>query len=230
MLVVCDQCAAEISDAAISCPKCGAPGPSSCLTPRQPPGPPTNYRPQSFITLYLLWAALATLGALFLLIIPLIAGLMAGDDAEHGYFALTTAFFLAGLALSVLAAIVALVLLYRAWAQIQDGFHRTTPGKAVGFLVIPLFNLYWVFIALVSLATGLNAFTSRHRIDAPRTIPGLAIAYCVLILCISIPIFGIFVIPAVMIVQYILFLQLANTSAAIAEGLDARADRAPAIA
>jgi len=36
---------------------------------------------------------------------------------------------------------------YKAWEAIQNGHARTSPGKAVGFLFIPCFSLYWMFPA-----------------------------------------------------------------------------------
>jgi hypothetical protein len=59
------------------------------------------------------------------------------------------------------------VLLYRAWTVIQDGRARTTPGRAVGFLFIPFFNLYWMYIAVFGLARALNRFVRRYDLDAP---------------------------------------------------------------
>ncbi|WP_410969288.1 hypothetical protein, partial [Salmonella sp. SAL04284] len=43
----------------------------------------------------------------------------------------------------VFSMIVVLLCVHRMWAAIQDRYVRTTPGKAVGFLLIPVFNLYW---------------------------------------------------------------------------------------
>ena len=40
------------------------------------------------------------------------------------------------------AAIVLLAFWYQAWSAIQDGHARTSPGRAVGFVFIPLFNFY----------------------------------------------------------------------------------------
>ncbi len=37
--------------------------------------------------------------------------------------------------------------IYNFWNSIPKAFARTTPGKAVGFLFIPFFNLYWYFVA-----------------------------------------------------------------------------------
>jgi hypothetical protein len=39
------------------------------------------------------------------------------------------------------------LILHRGWKAVQDGKAQTTPGKAVGFLFIPFFNLYWGFVA-----------------------------------------------------------------------------------
>jgi len=54
------------------------------------------------------------------------------------------------------------ILLYNFWKTIQDGRASTTPGKAIGFLFIPFFNLYWVFRALYGLARDQNRFIAYH--------------------------------------------------------------------
>jgi hypothetical protein len=54
------------------------------------------------------------------------------------------------------------ILLYRFWNIIQDGFARTTPGKAVGFLFIPFFSFYWLFVAFFGLSKDMNGFIERH--------------------------------------------------------------------
>jgi hypothetical protein len=77
--------------------------------------------------------------------------------------------------------VVSCILLYRAWNQITDGEHRTSPGKAVGFCFIPLFNLYWYFVAYLGLAEDLNKYTAARRIPAKPISTGLAITYCVLL-------------------------------------------------
>lgn len=75
-----------------------------------------------------------------------------------------------------------LALLYRAWALIQDGQARTGPGKAVLFLLIPLFNLYWMFQAYVGLANDMNAYARRHNIAAPPVSARLALISCIMVL------------------------------------------------
>ena len=54
------------------------------------------------------------------------------------------------------------VLLYQFWKVNQDGSAGTTPGKAVGYLFIPIFNLYWLFRAYCGLANDQNRYIDRH--------------------------------------------------------------------
>lgn len=56
---------------------------------------------------------------------------------------------------------------HRAWRMIQDGNARTTPGKAVGLMFIPLFNLYWAFQLIWGFAKDYNAYCRRHGIGSP---------------------------------------------------------------
>ena len=73
------------------------------------------------------------------------------------------------------------ILIYRLWQMIQDGFARTTPGKAVGFMFIPLFSFYWLFVVYFGLARDQKAYIERHfdnsytsSIRKPH--PGIALA------------------------------------------------------
>ena len=96
-------------------------------------------------------------------------------------------------------AIVMLVLCYKAWASIQDGYARTTPGKAVGFLFIPFFNFYWVFQAIWGFAQDFNRYTQRHGIPAALLPEGLSLAYVLLFFVAWIPSLGILAIAESMI-------------------------------
>jgi hypothetical protein len=87
-----------------------------------------------------------------------------------------------GVLLSLYAGVVALVMWYKAWSAIQDEHARTTPGKAVGFLFIPFFNLYWIFQAFWGFAKDYNSHLSRHGISVPELPAGLFLLYCILIL------------------------------------------------
>ncbi|KJU85829.1 membrane protein containing Forkhead-associated domain protein [Candidatus Magnetobacterium bavaricum] len=77
-------------------------------------------------------------------------------------------------------AIYFLVALFRCWGIMQYVPCRTTPGKAVGFLFIPFFNLYWWFVALYGLAEDANAYLNNTNQTKYRISVGVSIAVCVL--------------------------------------------------
>ena len=87
---------------------------------------------------------------------------------------------LGGYALMLWSSILSYIYLYRAWSMIQPGNVRTSPGKAIGFLFIPFFNIYWVFVAVGGLPREWNRVMSSHPnlSQAPRLSSGLAIAAC----------------------------------------------------
>lgn len=89
--------------------------------------------------------------------------------------------YVGGTILLVAALIVALVYLHRAWAALVWGRPQATPGKAIGFLFIPLFNLYWIFIAHWGLARDWNRIMASYPdlARAPRISPGVALACCI---------------------------------------------------
>lgn len=96
-------------------------------------------------------------------------------------------------AVSLVAAFVLFgLLLYMMWSAIQDGHARTTPDKAVGFLFIPFYNIYWVFIAVNGLAYDLNKYIRRHRagMDAEPAPIHLSLLFCVLFACTVVPYVG----------------------------------------
>jgi hypothetical protein len=81
-----------------------------------------------------------------------------------------------------------LVLIYRMWNALQGGVGvRTTPGKAVGLMFVPFFNLYWLFQVVHGWTQDYNSFRRRHQIQGPIMPEGLAQAYCVLSLLQAIP-------------------------------------------
>ena len=77
--------------------------------------------------------------------------------------------------------VVMLVLFYKMWAAIQDGYARTTPGKAVGFLFIPFFSLYWIFQSIYGFAVDYNRFLARHHLNIPQLPKILFLFYVLLI-------------------------------------------------
>ncbi len=89
---------------------------------------------------------------------------------------------LVGFAVLAFGGILSLIYLHRAWRVIQPGGATTTPGKAVGLLFVPLFNLYWYFIAYWKWSQDWNRIVSSHRklAAAPRAGEGLFLAYAIL--------------------------------------------------
>jgi hypothetical protein len=77
-----------------------------------------------------------------------------------------------------------LVWLYKAWNTVPpdmrytDGGKWVTPGRAVGYCFIPLYHLYWIFVANVGLCDAINR-TLLARGGQARAPKGLAIAACV---------------------------------------------------
>jgi hypothetical protein len=182
------------------------------------------YRPAQFTDLYmsfmLKYIAAVSLNVIFLLIVTFNRAFL----ERH---------LLAYLAAAVSAAIIITVLsgifLYRAWAQIQDGRARTTPGKAVGFRFIPFFALYWEFVAVKGLAEDIEDY-ARARNIAIEPIPrSLTITYCVLMIVAgflsAVPVLGPLLLISLAVVLLILFKKIADASAAIAE---AKLSAAPA--
>ncbi len=89
-----------------------------------------------------------------------------------------------GLVLLLTANILLLILLYRLWRFTIENSRLNglepsidSPGKAVGFLFIPIFALYWVFKVFAQLPKDLNALaeTKKTPIALPEKI-GLFIA------------------------------------------------------
>jgi hypothetical protein len=81
----------------------------------------------------------------------------------------------------VVAAVLQYVYLARVWSYLRFGNPRTTPGKAVGFLFIPFFNYYWLFVAFYGLAQDWNRITSQYADlqRAPKLAEGVFLTFCI---------------------------------------------------
>jgi hypothetical protein len=82
----------------------------------------------------------------------------------------------------LLATIFHLMLVYKIWDSIRDGNPRMSPGKAVGFLFIPFFNIYWLFQVYPGFATDYNNYLKQKGIQAPPLSQGLMTAMAIFIL------------------------------------------------
>jgi hypothetical protein len=93
--------------------------------------------------------------------------------------------------------ILSYVVIYKMWSSIQGGrATRTSPGKAIGFLFIPFFNLYWLFQVWGGFPTDYNRYVEERSLPLPNLSSGIYIAYPVLLF---IPVLGILLAPFVFI-------------------------------
>lgn len=90
---------------------------------------------------------------------------------------------LLGLPLFIVALVFVSLLHHRCWESLPSRFRVTTPSKAVGYLFIPLFNLYWAFISWPKLADGLLAWQKTQRTSVLTDARGLALSYAILFVC-----------------------------------------------
>lgn len=143
-----------------------------------------------------LWMGLF-LGSIALIVIGLIMGFSAvasaaqasaADEtaeltnAQAGTMGIGSILALIGYLMMILSFIPMYINLYRAWSCLQPGgLARTTPGKGIGFLFIPFFNYYWLFMAFYGLAKDWNQTTSTYSDiqAAPKLSEGVFLTFCI---------------------------------------------------
>ncbi len=207
MLIECPECSAKVSSDAPSCPQCGSPRKVGAVAPPQMPppfhegsmhrrgpvsSPPFPYLAETFATLYL-WTLILTIAS-----VPLV-------------------FIFIGWGTLIAAIVLSSIFHYKAWKQIQDGYQRTSAGMAVGFCFIPIFNLYWIFVAHLGLSQDLNAYLRRNQIATPAVSEGLALTFCILSVVSIIPVLGFFTGVGALVTGLILMHQVKVASMAIAK-------------
>lgn len=107
------------------------------------------------------------------------------------------------------------VILHKCWQVVQDGYAKTTPGQAVGFMFLPFFNFYWQFVAYHGLAKNMNEFMARHNIYGEKAPEGLAMAVCIFNLLNLIPYVDFITVIPSMILDLVLIGQLKRTACSI---------------
>jgi hypothetical protein len=154
------------------------------MVPAAEPGGPYPYFPVKPASFGLWIGGLIGMAVGMLLALVILSSLKnARPDAPPPTGTMILAFVMLGLAgLSALvASVYQLIVLYRGWACLQPGRPRTTPGMAVGLLLVPIFNFYWIFVAWHGLAKDWNRVMGCHdelRV-APRLGEGLFLAMCI---------------------------------------------------
>ena len=71
---------------------------------------------------------------------------------------------MASLALSLFGAVVILCLVYRMWHEIEGEPTTISPRRAVTGLLVPLFNLYWVFRVVPGWAAAFEAYQRAREV------------------------------------------------------------------
>ncbi len=87
----------------------------------------------------------------------------------------------AGIALvaAIPATIFGSILHYRCWHALPIEYRATSPERAIGFLFIPFFNLYWAFVSWVKLADGYEVWQRESKATMHYTMRGLGITQAV---------------------------------------------------
>jgi hypothetical protein len=116
---------------------------------------------------------------------------------------------LMGLALVplIFSMVVMAMFLHRMWASIQDGQARMSPGKAVGFMFIPLFNIYWLFQVIYGFAQDYNKYIARRSVSVPRINEQLFLFYPISAVACVVPFVNLLAAPASIVMMVIVVVQ-----------------------
>jgi hypothetical protein len=153
--------------------------------------------------LYLgLYAGSLVAGIVFGILLLIVGGIGANFKAQEQVAPiLAILMFLAGI--SILAWVIIHTIFYflilgKMWGAIQDGYTEVTVGKAIGFLFIPFFNLYWIFKVWGGFPNEYNSFIARNNLPVPPISNGVFIALPITVLLSAFYI-GLLALPFVMI-------------------------------
>ena len=72
------------------------------------------------------------------------------------------------------------LILHRGWKAVQDGNAQASPGSAVGYLFIPFFNMYWIFVAYYGLMQEFNRLAIARGRPDQKVGTGMALTMCIL--------------------------------------------------
>ena len=81
---------------------------------------------------------------------------------------LTIVGMVVGIPMMIIGGIAYYRLLYQLWCTVQDGRAAATPGNAIGLLFVPLFGLYWQFVAFWGLSKDLNRVSREYNLRRCR--------------------------------------------------------------
>jgi len=172
--VHCSSCGAQVVDKALFCHECGAglpgKGVSGVSEGDESPGKmegKTSIREHGEKLDY------ADLDKPFflssLLVAPLFLIMAAVLTSDQGVIdqVFDTVLLLIGLCALLYIGFVTCFFVYKIWSIIPPDSADITPAKAVGFLFIPLFNMYWVFQVFWGFSHRYNRFVRESYPNAP---------------------------------------------------------------
>ena len=134
----------------------GQPGMGQQSVPMMGPGGATGQMPQVKRMSAALWLIL---GPIMLLLGGILTAIgMTSRALVEVLFVSWIPFLVGGIFL--------MIFIYKIWAALNDGVTKPTPGAALGFMFIPIFSLYWLFVAYGSWGTRYNEFCQRHGIQS----------------------------------------------------------------
>ncbi|MCC7014611.1 MAG: DUF4339 domain-containing protein [Planctomycetes bacterium] len=124
---------------------------------------------------------------------------------------------LVALPLAIAASLTLLRFVHQMWKAIDDGNSTIRPGAAAGLMLVPLFNLYWVFRAFPGFATELGRYAQRHGSTARPLGRGVLITYAVLFVIGLVPVLGVVAFLAQLVVAPITVVLVCNAIEAVHE-------------
>jgi hypothetical protein len=126
-----------------------------------------------------------------------------------------TAFIFIGIPALIAGVVLQYIMIYRFWETIQSIRPRTTPGKAVGFLFIPFFGIYWIWDAFHGLSKDMNTYMNVNNVPGERLNEGLSLAFCILLWVSIIPYIDFLAAPAAGVIFIILLSKWKNAAVRI---------------
>jgi len=103
-----------------------------------------------------------------------------------------------------------LFMIFKMWSAIQGEHARTSAGKAVGFLFIPFFNIYWIWVAYVGFSQDYNKYIQANNPGVTPLNVNMFMAQIILMYCSIIPFLGNLAMLASMIISIINIIKICD--------------------
>lgn len=123
-----------------------------------------------------------------------------------------------GLVIAIAVSIVLCILFKKNYEAIPEAYRKMEPGK-VWFLLIPLFNLYWIFVVVLGLSDSYKAyFDAQGDTSVGDCARGIGLAYAICTVCSVIPCLNYVTGPAALILLIIYLVKVFGFRSRILEG------------